>query len=334
MNRKGFTLVELLAVIVIIALLALITTTSVTKFVGDAKNNLSNVQIGLIKSAAEAWGADNINKFPEANKCSYITLKDLKNQGFIDSSVIDPKTNKKISDDLKIKISNTLSEYGKEIISYEVNPQNTNNCEWAYPCKYTKDTDRNEMITCGTENFYGITKEDGKVEMLSKYNITLLKTNPSQNTTGTTNGITFATNAYWNTYDGETGDYTEEFSEYKVGGDKYGQYPYVYDSRSNIYSYVEAYRDVLEGIGVNVIDAKLLSYEQAEDLGCTTQATGFIYCSSAPSWITGTFWLGSGSVGGPWHITNHEGPLSLYYIPIYGKAGIRPVVTIKSYDLK
>ena len=128
MSKKGFTLVELLAVIVILSLLAIITTTSVTKLVSDAKTDLSSTQIELIKSAAEIWGAKNMDKLPKANECLYITLQDLKNEGVLDNNVIDPKDNKEISNNTKIKISNIISEYGKKIINYEVNPESVSGC--------------------------------------------------------------------------------------------------------------------------------------------------------------------------------------------------------------
>ena len=63
-NKNGFTLVELLAVIVILSLLALLTSTAVTKLVKDSKEDLYQTQIELIKASAEAWGADNIYKLP------------------------------------------------------------------------------------------------------------------------------------------------------------------------------------------------------------------------------------------------------------------------------
>ncbi|MBR6690068.1 MAG: prepilin-type N-terminal cleavage/methylation domain-containing protein [Bacilli bacterium] len=142
MNNKGFTLVELLAVVVILALLALLTTTSVTKLVKDAKEDLSSTQIQLIKSAAEAWGADNLNMLPSTGECSYLTLKDLKSYGLLDNTIIDPKDNQEISDDLKIKISTTTSDYGKIVTNYEVNSKNTTNCEEIYPtiCSAVKET--------------------------------------------------------------------------------------------------------------------------------------------------------------------------------------------------
>ena len=59
MNKKGFTLVELLAVIVILSLLAIITSTVIFKLIKTSREDLYNDQIKLIEKAAEKWTVDN-----------------------------------------------------------------------------------------------------------------------------------------------------------------------------------------------------------------------------------------------------------------------------------
>ena len=132
MNKKGFTLVELLAVIVILALLALLTSTAVTKLVKDAKNDLSETQMTLIKSAADTWIADNLNKLPSSGSCGYLTLEDLKYYGLLDNTILDPKNSEEISSDLKIKITTTTSAYGNPVTNSEVNPESIEGCSQIY----------------------------------------------------------------------------------------------------------------------------------------------------------------------------------------------------------
>lgn len=167
MNKNGFTLVELLGVIVVLSLLALLTTTAVTKLVSDSKQELSDVQINSIKSAAEAWSFDNLEKLPDAGECFYLTLGDLKEYGFFDSSVIDPKNNVEISDNLKIKISSE-AEYGKPVINYEVSPDSVEGCSYFYDsvCTYIDEDNSgtinlSDTVTCGTELFH-VMSNDGK----------------------------------------------------------------------------------------------------------------------------------------------------------------------------
>ena len=99
MRRKGFTLIELLAAITILALLALIAIPTVSKQIKNGKNNLYNSQLINIKSAAEAWGADNLFKLQEDSRCITVTLGYLKELGYLDNSVKDVKKIEEFSDD-------------------------------------------------------------------------------------------------------------------------------------------------------------------------------------------------------------------------------------------
>lgn len=132
MNKKGFTLVELLAVIVILAALALISTTSITKILKDSKEDLYNTQILALKSTVENWGSDNLDKLPESDTCSYLTLKDLKEYGLIDYNIKDPRTNEDFPEDLKFKISTKTNKKGKKVTIYEVNPESIDGCTYVY----------------------------------------------------------------------------------------------------------------------------------------------------------------------------------------------------------
>ena len=98
MNKinKAFTLIELLAVMVILALLALIAIPSVSKQMENSKDSLYNTQISNIKEAAVTWGADHIFKLPEGDKCITLTLGYLKDLGYIDINVVNPKTGENI----------------------------------------------------------------------------------------------------------------------------------------------------------------------------------------------------------------------------------------------
>ena len=99
MRKKGFTLIELLASITILALLALVAIPAVSKQIKNGKENLHNNQMINIKSAAEAWGADNLFKLPADDTCITVTLGYLKELGYLDNSVIDPNNNEEFDDD-------------------------------------------------------------------------------------------------------------------------------------------------------------------------------------------------------------------------------------------
>lgn len=128
MKNSGFTLVELLAVILILSLLTVLATTSVTKIVKDSKNRLYKAQIESIKASAESWASENLSLLPQSGECAYLTLKNLKTYGVVDDDVKDPRTNSLLSDDMKIKITAKSSSVGKSLFDYEVGATNVSTC--------------------------------------------------------------------------------------------------------------------------------------------------------------------------------------------------------------
>lgn len=118
-NNKGFTLVELLATITILAIIGLITIPVITKSINSATNNAYEVQEKALILGAKSWGADeeNFYKLPISGQTISVTLKDLKTGGYVDSDITNVSTNEKFDDDCtKVDISNINGK-----LSYKVN---------------------------------------------------------------------------------------------------------------------------------------------------------------------------------------------------------------------
>lgn len=132
-KNKGFTLVELLAVLVILGIVALVSIPAITGSLKNYKYTLYETQIKNIENAARVWGSDHIYELPNDENSSedvtysksvtypsnykrlFITLGDLQNEGYIDKELksVKSKGNKEelISPDMIIvieKISNKL----------------------------------------------------------------------------------------------------------------------------------------------------------------------------------------------------------------------------------
>ena len=88
MKNKGFTLIEILGVITLLALLSTIIILSVNKSLKKSKETLSEIQIEEIKSAAAMWRTDNIELIPNTGYYS-ITLQELQNEGYIKENITD-----------------------------------------------------------------------------------------------------------------------------------------------------------------------------------------------------------------------------------------------------
>ena len=182
MNKKGFTLVELLAVILILSLLALLASTSITNVVRNSKSDLYNSQIKMIELAAESWGNENIELLPDSGECKFVTLSNLKEYGLIDSHIKNPKTNKEFNNDMIIKISANTSKNGELKTTYEVDSKNINECEAAIKPKTIDDICLYDTASQAAEKTAGA-KYSCEVKEGTSYNFYVLTTPQEGDTT-------------------------------------------------------------------------------------------------------------------------------------------------------
>ena len=123
-KKLGFTLVEILAAITILAIIGMILTTTVTHFLKKGKSDLYNRQLDNIKMSAKVWVSDNKNNISELDNCFSISINYLMEQGYIDNNIINPKTGSKLDTD---KLYVNISREEKRI-SYEVSDDESNKC--------------------------------------------------------------------------------------------------------------------------------------------------------------------------------------------------------------
>lgn len=165
MKKEGFTLVELLAVIVIIGIIYLIVFPSVTSFIDKSKEKSYNIQVDLIEKASKKWVVDNtdelLKKDPYHLNNINLTLTTLKKDGYLQDEFIEnPKTKKIMT--------------GCVVVSYQ---SNKNQYEYTYKDgldSYSKSEVKDikqaeEMAACDNEKGYIYTyfKNNNKLEKTS-----------------------------------------------------------------------------------------------------------------------------------------------------------------------
>ena len=109
-------------------------------------------------------------------------------------------------------------------------------------------------------------------------------------------------------------------------------YPaYVYDNNSKLYNHVENYESYLKGKGYNSVEARLMTYEEAEDLGCVRSDNT---CEAAPSWVySNSYWLGSADGSDfVWRVGS-DGYFGYDYFDDDYDIGVRPVITILKSEI-
>ena len=180
----------------------------------------------------------------------------------------------------------------------------------------------------GSECFYIISSTEETVTMLAKYN---LYVGGEYNSSWTAYGEEATGKQNSNMLGYVRGQSirkgTTKFSNTNYWSSTVSSYPaYVYDSNSTLYSYVENYKTYLSTLGVTPIEARLITYEELESLGCSGSDNS---CSEAPEWVYATtYWSGSAfSASIVWSVSSNGYFVHGYYINV-DSYGVRPVITI------
>lgn len=108
---KGFTLIELLAVFIILGVLIALVFPAVNTILKESKETISNAQQATILNSTYDYTLNNVKKLPEQDEIKYITLNELKKEGFIDSDIKNIDTREKYPDHLVISIENVGTKY-------------------------------------------------------------------------------------------------------------------------------------------------------------------------------------------------------------------------------
>ena len=120
--KKGFILIELLAVIVILGIIFMIVMPNFIDVINGTRTSLNNEQKNAIIDAARQWGVSNLNEmngkiYYNGVEKNFVTIDELKNSGFLENKEIQDMVSKgKISSNTKICI-----EYKDYQFVYEYN---------------------------------------------------------------------------------------------------------------------------------------------------------------------------------------------------------------------
>ncbi len=108
--KKGFTLAELIAVIVILALISLVSIPAVSGILKQNKERLCETQLENILAAAKSYGADNVFSLPDTSMT--INLQTLVDAGYIAGEIENPITKENFDlDTTEITITKNNKKY-------------------------------------------------------------------------------------------------------------------------------------------------------------------------------------------------------------------------------
>ena len=143
-NTKGFTLVEVLVSIGLLALLGTVIAISLNKVFKDNNKMHYNEYVEKIKSSAMLFVNNSVDIINDLNDDSFkiITIGDLIDDGYVNDTLVNPNTNEKVDKNEKIQVS---YDSDHELIV-------------EYP--YTNDNEESYLYTLNYSVMYGDTTED------------------------------------------------------------------------------------------------------------------------------------------------------------------------------
>ncbi len=110
--KKGFTLIEVIAVIVILGIIGLIAIPVSNNITKRSKEKLYNEQIDKIISACKTYMLENDNTDPDENFTRYVSIEILQNTGYLGKEeIIDPKTGEVINGSIQVTYTNGKYAY-------------------------------------------------------------------------------------------------------------------------------------------------------------------------------------------------------------------------------
>lgn len=122
MKVKGFTLVELMLIIILLGIIALITTPVIRTVIKQVQERQYNVIIKQVEEAADGWTYKNTESIPQTEDQSItITFGELKRSGLLQPNVTNPKTNKKFSDSSYVIITRKFNSYTYDVVTIDEN---------------------------------------------------------------------------------------------------------------------------------------------------------------------------------------------------------------------
>lgn len=173
--KKGFTLIELMAAIIILGVISLIAIPLVEQVLTEIGTDSYNTQIKNIRAGARQWAAEDMNRLPETNSNITITLIDLQQAGFVRKELYNPRTKELFSPALQIVIEEKNGNYIYYVGSESDGQLNPNSPRISLVGESLVYVDQNTSYTDSS-----VVVRDGNGNLIASPQITTVITNSSQ----------------------------------------------------------------------------------------------------------------------------------------------------------
>ena len=115
--KRGFTLVELLAVLILLGVVSLIAIPSIGKILNRSREKARESTKNELIKAAKEYYADNIRELPDDGSHKCLSVSEIEENGYISNDdIVDPTTEEKLTGYVKIYFDNTYNQYTYEYV--------------------------------------------------------------------------------------------------------------------------------------------------------------------------------------------------------------------------
>lgn len=125
MKHRGFTLVELLAVLVLVSAIVLIAVPSIVNYINENKEDISVVTQEIIYSGAKLYVESKPNEYiPEVGKTFCVSLQSIVDANYLSSPILDSVSGEEIDLNTKVILNyvyDTELKYNKYEYSFSEN---------------------------------------------------------------------------------------------------------------------------------------------------------------------------------------------------------------------
>lgn len=121
MMNKGFTLIEMLGIIILLAVIALITVPVINSSLNKSRENLKVTQEKQFVKAAKDFFSQNLSCLPDGSgtcsdaskneNSSKVLLSKLSELGYVDGEIKDPVTNKEYNESAGVTVTKENNKY-------------------------------------------------------------------------------------------------------------------------------------------------------------------------------------------------------------------------------
>lgn len=121
MKNRGFTLVEVLGIVVVLGIIAAIATPVIFRSIRQNKESMYNVVKNQLIDASKDWAAKNSSSLPDAiGEYTEVTLQQLKENGLLRLNIGNPRTGKIFSNQSFVRITKKNNNFIYDVIVYDL----------------------------------------------------------------------------------------------------------------------------------------------------------------------------------------------------------------------